>query len=604
MITELGHFSLILALALGTISLLGLCRRKPLAPSFVGYVSHAQSALLGLAFVCLVLAFARSDFSVMSVAHHSNSATPLIYKIAATWGHHEGSMVLWVLILSLYNLAFARNSKHIPSASYSSTLHITQGVLLLFLVYIIFCANPFDRLMPFPLNAGELNPLLQDPSLTFHPILLYLGFLGFVIPFALAASQGFQPISLTQLIDWSKPWLYLSWGLLTLGIISGSWWAYYELGWGGWWFWDPVESASLLPWLCATALLHAQRKDSAPRTITLLTALCFLLCVASTWIIRGGAVVSIHSFALDPTRNIFLLAIFLCCVCLCVPAIYKSPNQSEDEPLWSESFFKKTGSLILLYFLFIVAWGIFFPIAYEKFTSTTLSLGMNYFKKLFCYPMLLVFFLMGIGPSFTKSFSKGLVLTILGAGTTFFFTQDIPWIGKISILGSTWLILLTLVQMVRPKRNLLALGAHLGIGILALGVSINQFGQRESIHTMHVGETFTMGKTQITLKELHPTPAKNYLAYRAIFSLHKDGKETTKLAPERRIYFATQTEHSETAIHRTCLSTLSIILGETHDRSLWMVRTYTNPFIILIWLGGFIVALSGLLAFLNRRRHK
>lgn len=603
MIIELGHFSLILACALGIVSLLGFFGKARWALSFLTYLTHAKTLLLGLSILCLSLAFIRSDFSVLSVAYHSNAHSALIYKIAALWGHPEGSMLLWTVILALHASLFTLKSK---DANAHTTLPILHGILLLFSLYTLFAANPFERLMPFPLNAGGLNPMLQDPSLSYHPILLYLGFLGFSVPFALTAAQYLRPTTFKSFIALTKPWIYLSWTFLTLGIISGSWWAYYELGWGGWWSWDPVENASLLPWLCATALLHAQRKNTSFFSIGFLTAFCFLLCIASTWIIRGGVVVSVHSFSLNPTRSIFLLTIFLVCLAFCLPALKKIAhleNPSNHRQAKTSNPFKTLGTYVLLYLLGILLWGVFAPIAHEKIMGTALSLNTSYFKGLFCYPMLGAFLIMAWGPSGLRNLHKtrfiiSLALTLL----IMFFLPPLTLEGNSAVGLSLWVIVASTLQFLSKKPHIPALTAHLGIGCLALGACLNHFKGQETLHTLKAGDHVHIKDIQITLEKIQPIPTPTYLSYEATFTLKKDGTLLRTLKPERRVYFSTQSEHCETAIYRSGFSTLSLTLGETHDRSLWLVHIYENPFIILIWLGGIIVACSGIMAFVTRRR--
>jgi cytochrome c-type biogenesis protein CcmF len=599
MVIELGHFSLVLAFSVGLVALL-LSFRKNKALLF--YAAQAQMALISLSFTCLVLAFARSDFSVKSVALHSQSGTPFIYKIAATWGHHEGSMLLWCFFLSLIISFFSLNRQRIEEAIHQRALIILEIILGLFLAYSLFTSNPFERLMPFPINRGELNPLLQDPSLTFHPLFLYMGFLGFSVPFALsiASHKSSDP---ARFIQWVKPWIAGTWGFLTLGIITGSIWAYYELGWGGWWFWDPVESASLLPWLLAAALIHFYKKQTPSKLLFFLTSLGFLLCLASVWVIRGGALLSVHTFALSPNRSFFLLGIFSLSLCSSLFTLIKGKpfKRPANNRLMDSAVF------IFLYLLFVVLWGIFFPIFFEKITHQSITLGTPYFSKLFCYPMLAAFFIMGIAPSYSKDFFKRygltlacLVLVLLGS-IYFFSFQNLGAI--LSITLSLWVVGWTIIWGIKnfSKKSLSLIGAHLGIGILALGISVNEFYQFETMAVMEKGETLKITEGDLLFKEIIPTPQKNHLAYTATFQLKNDRKILCTFHPERRLYFAIQGEHSEASLCQKGLTTFSLILGETNDRQKWVVRLYKNPFIILIWLGGFLVAFSLFLLCFQKR---
>lgn len=616
MITELGHFSLILSLSLGfALWIPCLGNASPLKGKLLSHSVQTQTTLLGFSLLCLLIAFVRSDFSVQSVAYHSHEATPLIYKIAALWGHHEGSMLLWCWMLCLYGMFFGRNGQKIPQAPHQTTLALLQGIILLFLAYSIFCSNPFERFMPFPINGSELNPLLQDPSVTFHPILLYLGFTGFAIPFSLATSLLWHPQKIGLTLQWCRPWITVSWCFLTLGILSGSWWAYYELGWGGWWFWDPVESCSLVPWLFALALFHAPKTPPAERGHLALASLCFLSCLAGFWVIRGGALISVHNFALDSKRNLFLLGIFFLCLLLAGMAIFKTGK--DRNPTNSKgSLLIKIALYLFSYLGFTVLWSIFFPLMWEKATGQVITLGLNYFTKLFCYPTILTFLLMAFAPLSIKSESflqfiktQRKILLSVGFLSLLFFAYPMPLspLGKIAIFSSLWVIIWTLIKGAHALRSKTFLKksplyvAHLGAGILALGISVNQFCQQETILTMKVGDTFSMGDFDVELQAMQPYSEKNYLAHRGIFSLKKQGQDPITLRPERRIYYATQTEHSETAIHLEGFTSFSLILGETSNQHTWVVRAYTNPFILLIWMGGILIALSGLFIFLRSR---
>jgi cytochrome c-type biogenesis protein CcmF len=621
MITELGHFCLILALSLSVVVYL-TCYKKSLGSTrsvFLLYGMRAQSLLLSLSFLCLLLAFVRSDFSVAVVAYHSHSTTPLIYKIAAVWGHHEGSMLLWCVLLSFYGVLFAQNFQKIPANHHQQILQKFQGVMLLFLIYSIFYASPFERLMPFPINKGELNSLLQDISITFHPIFLYLGFLGFVIPFAVGLSALGVGISATNFKQWTKPWIALSMGFLSFGIVSGSWWAYYELGWGGWWFWDPVESASLLPWLSAAVLLHLYRYNPenpyVQRSILFFSCFCFLLSLASVWVIRGGMVLSVHAFALAPERSMVLFMIFLASFIATFVAFFKLPKTPHQaSSLWSEKSLLKSAILFLSYLLFVVCWSLFFPILFQTATAQSFSFDLSYFTKLFCYPTLGVFFLMALAPAivekqvdvktFLKQHRWKFILAILSASVCFYGLGSMRIAGKLAVMASSWVIVWTLMSAITCSQVLKKIplyGAHLGIGILALGISINEFSGQEKMATLAVGHSMLLEDVEITLEKIQPLPAGNYLAYQGTFSLKKNGIPMGILYPERRLYFATQTEHSEARILRHGLTTLSLILGETDDQKSWVVRAYTNPFIILIWIGGVLVGLSILLMVFKRK---
>ena len=586
MITELSHFCLILSLSMGILP--WFFSEKE---GFLRYASYSQSLLLLGAFFGLIKAFACSDFSIHVVATHSHSTMPLAYKIAATWGHHEGSMLLWCLLLSGYVSLFSWNRQRIPTVTMAKALLHAQLILQLFLIYVIFFSNPFERLMPFPINQGELNPLLQDPSLTFHPIFLYLGFIGFSIPFVLSL----QKAHLTKLIEWSKPWTFLSWGFLTLGITSGSWWAYYELGWGGWWFWDPVENASLLPWLCATALLHAFKAPSE-RKIRALSSASFLLCLAGLWVIRGGALISVHNFSLSPGRSLFLICILTINSVLALRIVFRS-----EAAITKSSRLLKIAVVFFCYLIFIILWSIFFPIGYEKFTQNPITLSPEYFATLFCYPSIALLAIMGIAPE--KISKKAIISLVLSSviTATVWVKYRSPPNALFALFGSSFLIIQTLLIGAKQwqKKGPMML-AHLGIGILALGVTINQFWQQETIVQLKVGESFTLQGMTITFEKLQRLPAKNHIAHQGTFSLKTPSSYET-LKPERRIYFATQVEHSESAIKLLGLKNLSIILGETQDQQTWTVRAYYNPYIALIWIGGVIIALSAF-AFLWRRK--
>lgn len=605
MIVEFGHFCLILALSLGVTSwVISLTHKNP-SFQLVSYTSYSQMVLLLISFLCIVNAFIRCDFSVKIVAEHSHETTPLIYRLAAVWGHHEGSMLLWCLLLSLYGIAFASNPQKIAFSLHHTALKILQQGLSLFIAYSVFFANPFERLMPFPINQGDLNPLLQDPSLTIHPIFLYLGFLGFSIPYALGVSMKTE--SSSQLAQGVKPWMGAASGFLALGIMTGSFWAYYELGWGGWWFWDPVESASLLPWLGAAAFFHFSRQQTTKSSSSLafLSCLPFILCLLSTWVIRGGGLNSVHAFALSPERSLFLLALTFIAGGASLPLFKKSSILSVSSTKNIKDLLLKGGTLSLLFLLFVVLIGIFFPLAFEKITGHPLALGTEYFTKLFCYPALIMIGLMGCVPFFSTTSKKIMGISFLLIGMISYLFLPFPK-GFLYMGTAFWLIGSTLISIVRMKvKDLLhqapSWSTHLGVGILALGIGMNALEKKDNTLAISVGEKKSIGTFDIRLQKIRPIPHQNYLAYCGTFLLEKQGIPLETLHSERRVYFSNQQEHSEAAMYQRGVTTLSLILGETHDQNTWVVRFYKSPGLLFIWGGCFLIAV-GFFCFILRRR--
>tara|TARA_R110002050_G_scaffold8396_8_gene30848 strand:+ start:7353 stop:9212 length:1860 start_codon:yes stop_codon:yes gene_type:complete len=617
MLIEFGHYCLIFAFILCFAPVLGRIQAlKFSGPSILSityWVTSIQFISLAVALLTLMHGFSTSDFSIQSVAFHSNINTPWVYKIAATWGHHEGSMLLWCFFLSGYMVAFMR-SKSLSQEVKKYGLFLLNTLLLMFLFYTLFASNPFLRLIPFPINSGELNPLLQDPGMTIHPPLLFLGYIGFAIPFVLSLLALLKPGILPP--SALKPWIYTAWGFLTLGITIGSLWAYYELGWGGWWFWDPVENASLLPWLCGTILLHsnflAQKSSTFYRFHHLVSIITFLLCIFGVLLIRSGILTSVHTFSVDETRGIFLALIFIILLIFSVIVWFKSPKIPYKGTTFSWQ--SKTSSfvfqnLVFVYLTFILLFAMVFPILQSYVANNPISVSPTFYIQTMGYPFLVAAVAMIFSFDFHKrlinrrTIGYTLLLGLFFGLFTFVNPKPFPeiWINTLGISIALVLILSTTIHLFLPKEpiNKKAALAHLCIGIILLGATGNSLWMRDKLAVMSIGDSLDIQGKTITFESITPLPHTNYLAYQAQFRFQNN----KVIKPERRLYYTPKTEHSESALYWQGLSLYYVILGETTDQKNWMVRVYYTPLVSLIWLGGLLLSLSILwYAFKKRRR--
>ncbi len=607
MLIEFGHYCLIFAFILCLTPVLARVQAFKITQETIVSITYwtvsIQFISLLVAFLVLIYGFLISDFSVQSVAFHSNVDTPWLYKITAVWGHHEGSMVLWVLIFSGYMVAFMRDTSiHQEIRKYG--LFLLNTLLLMFLFYTLFASNPFQRLIPFPINSGEFNPLLQDPGMAIHPPLLFMGYIGFSIPFALSILSLLKPGSIDQ--SALKKWALIPWGFLTLGITIGSFWAYYELGWGGWWFWDPVENASLLPWLGGTILLHtsflAPKSTTFYRFYHFISLLTFLLCLFGFLLIRSGILTSVHSFSVDASRGIFLSFIFLSLLIFTCFVWIKSPKIANKEARFS--FVSKTTPLIFqnimfVYLVFILLFAMVYPLINAYLMNTPIAVGQDFYIQTMGYPFLGAVIIMIFSFDFHK---KGISRKTLGYATLiglFFIILNYntpkplsdTWASLLGISSALVLIISTLLHFILSKTTVKKSAAfsHFCIGLILLGACGNTLWSKEKLALMTVGETLKIQDDSLTLESITPKPYSNYLAYEAVFFL---GENNKLLKPERRLYYTPKIEHSESALSWQGAAIYYVILGETSDQENWMVRVYYTPLVFLVWLGGILLGLS------------
>jgi cytochrome c-type biogenesis protein CcmF len=640
MIPEIGHFSLIVALAialtLGALSLIGAARRIP------GFIAVARPAAQGLfvfvaiAFGCLAWSFYSSDFSVLNVANNSNSKLPTAYRIAATWGSHEGSLVLWVLMLSIWMLAVSVFSRSLPDDMVARILGVMGLVAVGFLSFLLFTSNPFERLLPAAADGRDLNPLLQDPGMVFHPPMLYMGYVGFSVAFAFAISALLDGRLDATWARWSRPWTTAAWLFLTIGIALGSFWAYYELGWGGWWFWDPVENASFMPWLIGTALIHSlavtEKRGAFKAWTVLLAIIAFSLSLLGTFLVRSGVLTSVHAFATDPKRGIFILG-FLAVVIGGSLALYAwranrvTPGARFE--LLSRETMLLANSVLLLVACAAVMLGTLYPLFLDALGLGKISVGPPYFDSVFVPLMAPAILLAGIGPLIAWRKGDGpqlvrrlrwlAIATLVGA---LFVPLAFGRWGALTSLGlllAFWIFAGTATALVVRYRSLpAALGvagrlrgmtpaflgmllAHAGIGVFVIGVTLVKSYESERDLRMAPGDAVTLGGYTFRFEGVREVTGPNYTAARGAVSVTRGDQAVARLAPEKRVYLVQRNPMTEAAINPGISRDLYVSLGESVDGDAWTVRIHVKPFVRWIWFGCLMMAFGGLLATTDRR---
>ena len=637
MIAEIGHFALILAFMLalvqGTVPLIGAHRRQP------AWIAVAQPAALGqtlfvvISFICLTILFIQNDFSVDYVARGSNTELPLQYRISSVWGGHEGSLLLWVMILAFWTAAVSLFSRSMPAIMRARVLAVMGLVSVGFFLFMLLTSNPFDRLFPVPVEGRSLNPLLQDFGLIIHPPMLYMGYVGFSVAFAFAIAAMLGGRLDAAWTRWARPWTNVAWMFLTIGIALGSWWAYYELGWGGWWFWDPVENASFMPWLVGTALIHsmaATEKRGVFKAWTLLLAVfAFSLSLLGTFLVRSGVLTSVHSFATDPSRGVFIL-IFLCVVVGGSLLLYawRAPQIRSAAGV---DMFSREGALLINNVLLVttaatILLGTLYPLFLDALNLGKISVGPPYFNAVFIPLTIPLAFVLGMGmvarwkaDSLARIARKLRVIFVisvaLGAVAAFSF-PTFHWGGWVAVSLASW-IALGCVQNVYDrvatrKDKLAALIelprgfygmtlAHLGVALFIVGITVTNLYSTEKDVRMETGETYHMGGYDFEFRGVRPFIGANYRADEGVFVVHYDNKLLTELHSQKRLYNAGGMPMTEAAIDPGIFRDLYVSLGEPLDETAWSVRLYHKPFIRWIWLGAIFMALGGLLAATDRR---
>jgi cytochrome c-type biogenesis protein CcmF len=627
MIIEIGHFALILALAFAllqvTLPTIGLVRGDFSLAQLSRPMLWAQFFWTLIAFAILMNGFAVDDFSVKYIANNSNTELPTIFKISAVWGAHEGSLLLWALILSGWSVAVSIFSKRIPSEVLNHILIILGLISIGFLLFLIITSNPFERLDIIPLQGRELNPLLQDFGLIIHPPMLYMGYVGMAVPFAFVLSSLIRGQLDSTWLRWSRPWTLIAWAFLTFGITLGSWWAYYELGWGGWWFWDPVENASFMPWLVATALVHSlnvSEKRGAFKHWTVLLAIAgFSLSLLGTFLVRSGILTSVHSFASDPERGLFIL-VFLIIVIGSSLALYAwraSLMKSTNSFAWLS---KESGLLInnilLVAAMLSVFLGTLYPLLLDSLGLGKISVGAPYFDAVFVPIMIPAVIAMVIAPflrwkkdniSRISTLLKSLWLVVALLFVVSFFVVDNKFV-LLAVFLFIWIVLHSLSLLINRIRqsgrpNLAFIGmimAHIGIAVFILGATVTtQLGIEKDIK-MEIDEPITIEGYQFIFKGVDSFKQQNYKGHKGNVEVYFNGDLITNLRPEKRQY-VTGMPMTEAAIDPSLTRDIYIALGESLEGSAWSLRIYYKPLIRWIWLGGLLIALGALLAAFDKR---
>ncbi|WP_428676681.1 heme lyase CcmF/NrfE family subunit [Reyranella sp.] len=632
MIPELGHFALILALAValvqGTLPLIGASRGDLRLMALGRTAALTQAFLVLLAFGALTQAYVTSDFSVLNVVDNSHSAKPLLYKISGVWGNHEGSMLLWALILALFGAAVAIFGNNLPDTLRSRVLAIQALIGVGFLAFLLFTSNPFQRVFPAPPDGNGLNPLLQDPGLAFHPPLLYLGYVGFSVTYAFAVAALLEGRVDAAWARWVRPWALAAWCFLTLGIALGSWWAYYILGWGGFWFWDPVENASLMPWLAGTALLHSaivvEKRDALKSWTVLLALLAFSLSLLGTFLVRSGVLTSVHAFAQDPARGMFILA-FLLFVTGGGLALYawRAP-QLQGGGLFQPV--SREGALILNNLLLCtlaatVLLGTLYPLFLDLLTGNKVSVGPPFFNATFvplCAPL---FAALCVGPFLGWKRAElwpalmrlrvALVVSLAAILVAMTMIDSRSTLAALAFGFGVWLIvgsLASLTDRIRsgtlrtlPRSTLGMVISHASLGVVVLGSVATSSWNTELMHTMKPGDRIDFAGYSVQLERMDEVRGPNYIAERATLAVSVGGKPYTVLQPERRLFTVQRRQVAETAIQTNLLRDFYATLGEGSPQQGWVIRLYLNPLAPWIWLGAALCALGGFVSLSDRR---
>ncbi|MEE9142197.1 MAG: heme lyase CcmF/NrfE family subunit [Gammaproteobacteria bacterium] len=636
MIPELGHFALILgltmALAQAYFCLVGAATNRQNLMVLGRPAAAGQFVFVALSFVCLAWAFVNHDFSVAYVAQNSNSGLPTIYRIAAVWGAHEGSMLLWVLVLTGWTLAVAASSRALPEVFAARVLGVLGLVSVGFILFTLLTSNPFERLIPPAFDGRDLNPLLQDPAMAIHPPILYMGYVGFSVAFAFGVAALIGGQLDPSWARWTRRWTTLAWMFLTTGIALGSWWAYYELGWGGWWFWDPVENASFMPWLVGTALIHSlavTEKRGAFVSWTLLLSICaFALSLLGTFLVRSGVLVSVHAFASDPQRGLFIL-VFLAIVIGGSLLLYAVRAPRMISMVGFKPFSRETFLLFNNVFLVIAAalilLGTLAPLITDYLWNWKISVGPPYFELVFLVPMLPLVVLLGVGPHvpWKKGRPKrllrqlapvGITAVVVGLLITLFVYGGGTALTIVGAMAAFWILLSALYEPWRRWRQRGSLKgmpravvgmtvAHLGVGLFVLGVTVTKsFGIEEDLR-LDPGEQVDVSGYSFMFRDVTRFEGPNYSAIQGEFLVAKDNKPVAVLWPQKRVYRVQQNPMTEAAIDGKLTRDLFVALGEPLDRGAWSARIQYKPLLRFVWLGALFMAFGGLIVATDRRYH-
>jgi cytochrome c-type biogenesis protein CcmF len=634
MLPELGQFALILALLLSVVQcvlpLVGAHRGNRALIALARPAVAGQAVFVIAAFAILTYAFLSQDFSVAYVAQNSNSLLPWFYRFSAVWGAHEGSLLLWILILAIWSVAVAAFSRALPDDFMARVLGVLGFISFGFLLFTLLTSNPFARALPVPADGIDLNPVLQDPGLIMHPPMLYTGYVGFSVAFAFAIAALLGGQLDVRWVRWSRPWTNVAWAFLTLGIALGSWWAYYTLGWGGWWFWDPVENASFMPWLVGTALIHSQavtEKRGSFRAWTLLLAIfAFSLSLLGTFLVRSGVLTSVHSFAADPKRGIFILA-FLAAVVGGSLLIYalRAPKVAGGEPFAAVS---RETALLINNLMFacaaaMVLLGTLYPLLGEALNLGRISVGPPYFGFMFVLLMLPVVLLLPFGPFLkwrdadlrvaARALAPALAVAVLAAALAWLLVGNLPWKALAGTAASLWVGLGIALYALSRWRNapkgrrftpemLGMICAHFGVALFLAGVLIVEATSVEKDVRLAPAQSVTIGALSFRFDGVHDAQGPNYQAQQGVISVLEGDKTIATLHPQKRQYTRNAQIQTEAALQPGLFRDLYVALGEpVGDDGAWAVRIYVKPFVRWIWLGALLMMLGGFIAAADKR---
>ena len=641
MLPEIGHFSLILSLffaaALSIVPILGYVKKHKVLMAYSVPLTHVTSILVLLSFIVLAYSFVTDDFSILYVSQHSNSLLPTPFKFSAVWGGHEGSLLLWVLILCGWASSVAYKGKTLPQDIRALVLATLGLVTTGFLSFLLFTSSPFIRLLPdTPVEGADLNPLLQDIGLIIHPPMLYMGYVGFSVAFAFAIAALISGNLNSSWARWARPWTSVSWAFLTLGIGLGSWWAYYELGWGGWWFWDPVENASFMPWLAGTALIHSlavtEKRGVFKSWTVLLAIFTFSLSLLGTFLVRSGVLTSVHAFAADPTRGVFILVLLILFV---GSSLFLYAMRAAD--VKSEVSFGMTGreaglllnNIVLVTLALTVLLGTLFPLLFDALDMGKISVGAPYFNTVFSPIALFLMTVMAVGPllrwnrtkleTLLKQLILPFVLAMALTGITMIW-QRFEWITLISLFVAYWVVLLTLIDWMAklggsssdwwakarklPRNYYGMLIAHLGMAVSLVGILFVSVQSQEEMVRMSQNDSVTLSGYEFVFKGVSKVQGPNYVSDMATISIFEEGRQIATLYPEKRVYKARTQMMTEASIDAGLFRDLYISLGEQLEGDTWGLRVHVKPFVRWIWLGGILMTFGGLLSALDKRYRK
>jgi len=642
-IAELGHYALVLALLVAVVQasvpLIGAARGDEAWMAVAPFAAVAQALLVATAFLALMHAYVTSDFSVANVAENSHSLKPMLYKVAGVWGNHEGSLVLWVLILTTFGAAVALAGGNLPPAFKARALAVQGLISVGFLAFMVATSNPFLRLDPAPVEGRDLNPLLQDPGLAFHPPFLYFGYVGLSMAFSFAVAALIEGRVDAAWARWVRPWTLAAWCALSLGIAMGSWWAYYELGWGGWWFWDPVENASFMPWLAATALLHSaivvEKRNALKSWTILLAIIAFSLSLMGTFLVRSGVLTSVHAFATDPARGVFILGLLVLAIggSLMLYAVRAPALKPEGvfAPISREGGMVLNNLLLCVACVAVLA-GTLYPLVLDALGGGTVSVGPPYFDRVFVPIMVPLTLAMALGP--LVQWKRGDGRAVVQRMGSLAVAAALAWVAGMALVDranvasalglalAAWLGVGVLIEFGGrlglgrvPWRDSAARAvnlpraawgmtiAHLGFAVIIAGITGSSAWRTEAILVMRPGDAVDVAGYSFTFEGEREVPGPNYTAQRGTVTVARGGETVAVLEPEKRFYPSQRTTTTEAAIHTTWMADLYAVLGDAADGQGWSMRFYHNPLVPWLWLGGLVMVLGGVVS-LTDRRHR